>query len=259
MGSGASSPAKQGAEEEAYPEPFQRGDATLALCIPRNENISARFPKVLLQIDSNGFTLLRPIQETVILHFPFPQVHSWTYTNTCFCFNHYEERTKCLREYALDCSHVRAMMKALDDVIKSIIGLRQQQCLSEAGFMDVVRQMAAMEGSQRSAFLHNNVLPAHYFMSLQARELLSLLPCAFEQVEAACSLHERIVDQNKFSTVVLGVLQDPADRENVWHRLGQKSKDIGSKSLVRSMSWDLVNSGASSPTKACMDNTPMTP
>uniref|UniRef100_A0A061RES4 Uncharacterized protein n=1 Tax=Tetraselmis sp. GSL018 TaxID=582737 RepID=A0A061RES4_9CHLO len=173
--------------------------------------------QLLLEVGESGFRLLKPETQDAVLHFPWGQIHSWSHSLGKFSFRFFEERTKNIVKYSFEMADVPGLMHSILSIIDSILAKRKEQKISDEGFAKLLEVMDSCEDQDRLECIAS-ATKMNYFTSEQALSLVSRCGAAFDKVEAAATIHPRLVDQNHFY-LVLEALECAEDRENVWHRL----------------------------------------
>mmetsp|Transcript_13617 Transcript_13617/g.26164 ORF Transcript_13617/g.26164 Transcript_13617/m.26164 type:complete len:261 (-) Transcript_13617:276-1058(-) len=218
MGAGASSiPVDPKYQVPVVHDDEDGNKRTLFLCTPLNDTVRMKASQVLLEVGKRGFRLLRLTSEQPLFDFPFAQIHSWGNLPNKFSFKFYLDKNKSIVLYTFETRLVDELLKAIHETIESILTDRKQKSMLESDFNVLLQQFMCCPADQRLAHLKTSCA-VNYFTSLQAQRLVASMESTFDMVDAATCLHFCLVDQNHF-TSVLQPLIDPADRDNVLHRV----------------------------------------
>uniref|UniRef100_A0A7S3QS32 DUF4476 domain-containing protein n=1 Tax=Dunaliella tertiolecta TaxID=3047 RepID=A0A7S3QS32_DUNTE len=209
---------------DALEQPYEkkdegRADAT-SKCFyvyPHDEEFKKKSPKMVLEISSLGFRLLRPETEAPLGLYSWGQIHSWAHAPNDFAFRHFDEGRGTILRHSFAARDVDQMLVQIQFVIDGILTERKRLAVSPEAFTAIMQQLEATDPSQRVDLLAK-LVKDHYFFSSQGTEVMRTLPTTFEKVDAAVLLHGRLVDQTSFSQMLENA-DCQGDKDNIWHRI----------------------------------------
>ena len=160
-----------------------------------------------------------------------------------FTFRFYDDQERAVQIMALETRYVAEIVSHIHAVIDEVLTERKGKSIDEAAFAQELNRLQAMpEPQRRAAPSSPRHAPSHrrpsarargrrlgrvqclaggtFFYAEQAKQLVDALESAFDKVEGACCLHNRLVDATRFGRV-LEALADASERDNVWARLAQ--------------------------------------
>lgn len=201
------------------PGPVVRDDLKLFSVVPVDEDLKRRSAVLLLEVGDTGFRLLKSGSEDPILLFPWGQIHSWAHGDSRFTFRFFDDGKRTVMQHNLSMRDVDELLDHIKLIIDKILDERRKSGISDEAFEKLIEQLkAASSDSARQLELIKQAVALNTFLADKGREVLDLLPTAFEKIEAATILHSKLIDQNRFCTM-LEALDCQADRDNVWHRI----------------------------------------
>jgi len=185
-----------------------------------------------MEISNIGLHILRPDTEDCISFHPWGSLHSWSCSSSKpndpvknkFIYRYWDDLTKTVKQTSVYLLLVEAVLDEIQTIIDDILKGRRNQAMDDITFchmMDDIR--GSINNGSVAAFSPSSILASTaptFLWADQGRILLESLSDSFERVEAAVQLHQRLIDQNRF-TWMIDALDCQADRDNVWHRVTQ--------------------------------------
>ena len=192
--------------------------ATGFLMIPVESTLKTRANPVVLEVAPTGFRLLRPVTHEPLYEFLFPQIHSWVSHETRFGF---------LFSFPDNGNQSKILLEVIHKCVQGILNDRLSKAMSDENFEQFLELFINTVPEEQIELLRETT-NVNFFSSSQGHKVVAAVKDPFNRIDAAVLFHKCVTDQTKYSTV-LEALDDPGDRENVWHRIDSAKKGGGSK------------------------------
>ena len=206
--------------------------ATGFLMIPVESTLKTRANPVVLEVAPTGFRLLRPVTHEPLYEFLFPQIHSWVSHETRFGFRFYDKSKKLhyftfLFSFPDNGNQSKTLLEVIHKCVQGILNDRLSKAMSDENFEQFLELFINTVPEEQIELLRETT-NVNFFSSSQGHKVVAAVKDPFNRIDAAVLFHKCVTDQTKYSTV-LEALDDPGDRENVWHRIDSAKKGGGSK------------------------------
>ncbi|XRB02535.1 DUF4476 domain-containing protein [Pycnococcus provasolii] len=234
MGAGSSAAASNGAGgatsmQSAGPTSGSSGDVgeITRSTSRRLTRATERSSMVVLEVNSTGFRLLRPLTNEPLYEFLYPQIHSWVSHETRFGFRFYDKSKKLhyftfLFKFPDGGKASTALLDTIHGSVQDILQERLSKAMGEEQFKQFLTSFENTILDEQLPLLRETT-QTNYFSSEQAYQVVCKVKDVFSRVDAAVLFHKAITDQTRYSRI-LDAFDDDLERQNVWQRVDEAKK-----------------------------------